>query len=83
MNNLEITYYAENGSMGDTDEANCDAFRAWAKKALEAEYPGAYVDVSGNMSSVECFVKGADSRDQEEEIAEFCSNLWNNCPWGF
>lgn len=83
MKNLEITYYAENGSMGDTSATDCDAFRAWAKSELENEYPEASVEVSDDMSSVECHVKGAESREQEEEIADFCSRLWDRCPWDF
>ena len=75
---MNITYYASNDSMGDTSERDCELFRAWAAKEIKAEYPEHNVTVSGEQSLV---TAETDDDRNEDEIIDFCSRLWDSCPW--
>lgn len=79
-NNLQITYYAADVNMGDTPAKECDQFRVWAKQQLESEFPGHDITVSEDNSLNTC---NTDDIDNEEQIADFCSRLWDRCPWDF
>lgn len=74
-----ITYYADDASMGDTSPANCDAYRAWARRVLSAEYPDHEIEVCSQPAGKSC---STDDIDHEDEIHEFCQLLWDSCPWG-
>lgn len=73
-----ITYYADNGSMGDTSDADCDKFREWAESELRREFPEYDIKVSEEQSTQTVLTS-----DYENEcwIIEFCSSLWDRCPW--
>lgn len=73
-----ITYFADNNSMGDTSAEDCNAYRAWAKAQLAAEYPTYNVAVS-DKPSLNTVTTDDDYR--RDEIEQFCSNLWDRCPW--
>jgi len=77
-NKMEITYYADNNSMGDTSATDCDKFREWAQDELEKEYPNHDIAVTDEQSLQTAYT---DDLDNEEEIKDFCSRLWDNCPW--
>lgn len=71
-----INYSTDNNSMGDTSDQNCDKFREWAKEELEREYPDYDITVSDEQKNLY-----TDDIDNEDEIIDFCSRLWDNCPW--
>ena len=77
---MEIIYYADNGSMGDTSVVDCNKFREWAQAELEERYPEHDITVSAEQSLQTCYT---DDLGNEDEINDFCSRLWDNCPWGF
>jgi len=77
---MQITYYADNNSMGDTSGTDCDKFREWAQGQLEAEYPTHDVTVTDEQSLQTAYT---DDIDNEDEIIDFCSSLWDNCPWNW
>lgn len=77
---MEIIYYAYTGNMGDTPEDWADAYRKWAKSQIEQEYPDAEVDVL-NEDSVNQVYVNAESYQEEDEITDFVSRLWDNCSW--
>ena len=75
---FEITYYADNDSMGDTSATDCDKFREWAQNELETEYPAHEITVTDeNSLQTAC----TDDSENEDKINDFCSRLWDNCPW--
>jgi len=74
---MEITYYADNNSMGDTLATDCDKFREWAQDELEKKYPDHDVTVTDEQSLQTVYTDDPD----EEKIKDFCSRLWDNCPW--
>ena len=73
---MRIIYYADNASMGYLSDAECDKFRAWAKKQIENEYPDADVSVE-NKPSLNLI--HTDFDDLYEEVYEFCHRLWDRC----
>lgn len=75
---MKITYYAANETMGETPSQQCEAYRAWALAQLRAEYPTHEVSVL-DAPSIEQSV--TDDEDRLDEIADFCSRLWDRCPW--
>ena len=75
---MEIIYYADNGSMGDTSDNQCDLYREWAEKELKAEYPNYDITVTTDDNMATAWTDDEENRD---EIIEFCSNLWSDCPW--
>ncbi len=75
---MEIIYYADNGSMGDTSATDCDKFREWAQTELEAKFPNHDITVTDEQTLQTAYT---DDIDNEEDIKEFCSSLWDNCPW--
>lgn len=75
---MKITYFADNGSMGDNSDADCDKFREWAEEQLQAAYPEHKIEVS-DKPSLRQF--STNDYEREEEIGEFCSRLWERCPW--
>lgn len=88
MSNLtieKIVYAAADENMGDCTPADCDAYRAWAKAEIEAEYPNAEIEVTDDhTSNSRVIVSGEYSREHEElqgETYEFMSRLWDRCPW--
>ena len=71
----EITYYANNNSMGDEmTDSDCNTFRDAAEKEIKKEYPNHSVTVSDEDSLQTVYT---DDYENEEEIAAFCKNLWN------
>ena len=77
---MEIIYYADNGSMGDTGAQDCEKFRNWALAELQSEYPGYDITVSEDQSMQTAYT---DDVDNEESIIDFCSRLWDRCQWGW
>ena len=75
---MYITYYAADENMGDTSAKACDQFRAWAFDQLTEEYPEHIINVCTELSLV---TAKTDDFDREEEIQDFCSRLWDSCPW--
>lgn len=73
-----ITYYADNGSMGDTSDQHCDKYREWAEQELKREYPTHVIEVTQEQATVTAYT---DDLDNEKEIIDFCSRLWDNCSW--
>jgi len=73
-----ITYYADNGSMGDTSEHDCDKYREWAQRELERKYPSHKIEVTQEQATV---TARTDDLENEEEILDFCARLWDSCPW--
>lgn len=81
MNTIQIktiTFYADNSSMGDLHPADCQAFREWAQKQIESEYPGYEVTVLGDESLITVHTNDDKNSDS---IQDFCSRLWDNCDW--
>ena len=76
----KITYYAANDTMGDTSDRDCNAYRAWALEELRNEYPEHDVSVESEPSLQQV---RTDDDERSEEIAEFCSRLWDRCPWNW
>jgi hypothetical protein len=74
----KIEYYAENGTMGDTSCADCDKYREWATKKIEAQYPSYDVIVLNKPSLISAWTDDEDNRD---EIIDFCARLWDICDW--
>jgi glutathione peroxidase-family protein len=75
---MNIKYYADNDTMGDTYFEDCNAFRRWAAAQLRTEYPDHIIQVI-NGPSLEQFQ--TDDEENREEIADFCARLWDRCPW--
>jgi len=73
-----IEYYASNDTMGDTTPENCDKFRKWAQNEIQSAYPD-YDVVTLDTPSLETAY--TDDNDNESEIVEFCSQIWDSCPW--
>jgi hypothetical protein len=69
---MEIKYYAANQNMGDLPERLCNQFREWAKGAIEAEFPGADVEVLNE--------EGLNQAD-DEYAQIFLAGLWDECQW--
>lgn len=78
MTKFDITYFADDASMGDTSANDCDKFREWAERELMASYPDHNITVSDKPSLYEAVT---DDHANEDEIAEFCRRLWGICPW--
>ncbi len=74
----QITYYADNGSMGETSDADCEQYRTWALGQLQSEYPNHDVTVSSEQSTRSV---DTDDYENEEAIQLFCHDLWDSCPW--
>ena len=73
-----IRYYAHTDDMGDITTHEAEGYRAWAKQAIENEYPGHDVEVI-NAPALE-FV-ATDDENRRDEIVDFCARLWDSCPW--
>ena len=76
---MKITYFASIENMGDNvTDADADGYRNWAFDQLSAEYPDAEIEVSDeqNLKSFSC-----DDDSLEDQVGEFCSRLWDRCPW--
>ena len=73
-----ITYYAANDTMGDTTDADCTAYRVWAKSEIQAGFPGHAVEVS-SVQSLE--TAWTDDSCSAGEILDFCRRPWDRCPW--
>lgn len=73
-----ITYHAATSTMGDTTEFQATNFREWAKEQLTAKFPAYDIDVSSEESLVTAYTDDEDARD---EIIDYCSRLWDSCPW--
>lgn len=71
----KITYAANNGSMGDMTDAECEAYRAWAEQEIRAEYPNAEVAI--DSSDCAKTLVSADDYDDEQEALDFVSRLWD------
>ena len=74
-----IIYYANNDTMGDCTDQECDHFRSWAMNTLEKEFPGYSVEVSDEQSLSTVWT---DDDEREDDIEVFCSRLWDDYPWG-
>jgi hypothetical protein len=78
---MKIQYYAASSTMGDTPESDCNAYREWAKAEIEAEYKDAQVQVLNEENlNVSAWT---DEDEHQEEVNEFCSRLWDCCPWNW
>ena len=75
---LQIRYYAPDDTMGDNSSEACMAYRRWAREELMRAYPQHHVAVVDAPSLDECWTSDEDAR---EEIQDFCSRLWDRCPW--
>ena len=76
---MKIQYYAASSTMGDISEADCNTYRAWAKRQIEAEYKDAHVEVLNEENlNVSAWT---DEDDKQGEVDEFCRRLWDRCPW--
>ena len=72
---LSSAYFAADDSMGDLAPADGDRYyRAWALKELERAYPHHETQVIAepHMARYE-----TDNEEMHEEIADFCSRLWD------
>lgn len=71
---MEITFYAYDGDMGETDSEDCNRFRAYAKSKLREEYPDAKIIIKNEMHTSEI------ETDAEpwvtDEIVDFANRLW-------
>ena len=76
---LKITYYADVASMGDTSPEGCGLYRSWAEKEIKAAYPNHNITVLDKSSFEKC---STNDEKIHEEIAVFCSELWDRCPLG-
>ena len=85
----QITYFSQNGSMGDYTNTQCNAYRAWAKSELENEFPGFNVDVVNDisMSTVLIQINTPESDNEldsffelENKINDFAHSLWDRHP---
>jgi len=76
MNKIE--YYAANSTMGDTSDEDCEKYRQWATEQIKNEYPGHNVNVINQESLVNSWTN---DEEKKEEIIDFCSRLWDRCPW--
>jgi hypothetical protein len=75
---MDIEYFAADQNMGDTSADDCSAFRQWAREQLEEEYPAHDIRISTAQSLDQRITNNEENRD---EIVDFCSRLWDNCPW--
>ena len=71
-----IKFYAPNDTMGDSTDAECDAFRAFAQAELEHEYPDAEIIVS-DESCTTTLIVGEDDWTGHEGVSEFVQGLWD------
>lgn len=74
----KIIYYAADSSMGNTNEHDCSEYRSWATRQLVAEYPDYDIEVKDEESLVVAWTNDEENRGG---IIEFCSRLWDSCPW--
>jgi hypothetical protein len=72
----KIIYYADNMSLGETSDTDCDSFRNWAFAELKAEFPSHEITVSADAHTETVWT---DDVKNETEIVDFCSRLWDRC----
>jgi len=78
---MKITYFAPIENMGDNvTESDAEGYRGWALSELAKEFPEAEIEVSDEQS-----IKTTHCTDEnrQEEAEEFCSRLWDRCPWSW
>ena len=75
-----IEYLACNQDMGDLTDKECDLYRAWALRQIESRYPTHIVSVTDRTGIVSTIT---DDEENREDIVDFCSRLWDACPWDF
>lgn len=71
----KIVYAANNGSMGEMTNDECDAFREWAQLELESEYPNAEVIIDNSDCASTRVI--ADDYSDEQDALDFISRLWD------
>jgi len=78
---MKITYFASIENMGDNvTEADAYGYREWALAELSAKYPEAEIEVSDEQNLIQA---SCDDDSREDEIGDFCSRLWDRCPWSW
>ena len=80
---ISITYYTPLDSLGDVSESDAVKFRAWAESYIKAKYPKADIEVTEENSLRTCSVSGASSGEEEDEIIDFVSRVFDHCDWDF
>lgn len=73
-----IEYYADNTTMGDLSDEQCDQFRRWAWEQLEMNFPKHMISVTNSPHLP--IVETNDHLD-EDDILDFVYRLWDRCPW--
>ncbi len=73
---MDITYFADDSSMGDTSAIDCEKFRDFVGERLSARYPSHTITVTNRLSLL---VAETDDLDNEEEIVGYCDTLWDVC----
>ena len=77
---MKITYFASTYNMGDIPETDADGYREWALCELSQEFPLAEIEVSDEQRLISF---SCSDESHEDEVGEFCSRLWDRCPWGW
>lgn len=71
----KIIYAANNGSMGDMTENECEEFRNWAEEEIRNEYPHAEVIIDSSDCARNCVT--AREYDDEQNALDFINRLWD------
>ena len=75
----QIMYFACDATMGDLPPDACMAYRHWARETLQHVYPHHQITVVDDVPSLDaCWTNDEAAL---EEIQDFCSRLWDMCPW--
>lgn len=76
-------------NMGEATEADAAGYREWIAEKMQAEFPGAEVDVFEEDSTYA--VEVCDLTDEEElnynqlrdRVYAFAQYCWDSCPWSW
>ena len=73
-----IRYSANINDMGETNNEEYEYFVGWAKDQITDRYPEHCLEIETGLMAA---TAETDDMDNEEEIIDFCSHLWDSCPW--
>lgn len=75
---MRIEFHADNASMGDCTNAECNAFRGYAYSRLAAAYPNAEIVISSEPATRSVFVRDEDGADAERDVTDYAAQLWDD-----
>ena len=75
----KIIYYAPTSGLGETSEAEAEAYRDWALRVLSRRFPGFDVEVS-EEDNAHSFWTNIDDVRMNDRINDIIGSLWDYYP---